>query len=67
MPESLAGVEAILANSQTRPEGMGIDNDAAEWRTNVLEPALSDLALGTSPTDVISELQIQSDDYYANQ
>jgi ABC-type glycerol-3-phosphate transport system substrate-binding protein len=67
MPESLAGVQAILANSQTRPEGMGIDNDAAEWRTNVLEPALPDLALGTSPTDVISELQIQSDDYYANQ
>jgi ABC-type glycerol-3-phosphate transport system substrate-binding protein len=67
MPESLAGVQDILSSSATAPEGMGVDNDAAEWRTSVLEPLLSDLALGMDPAEFLSELQAQSDEYYANQ
>jgi ABC-type glycerol-3-phosphate transport system substrate-binding protein len=67
LPGDLAGVEEILAGSVTRPEGMGVDNDAPEWRTNVLEPLLAELALGMEPAEFLNELQTQSDEHYANQ
>ncbi len=66
LPEELAGVADMLADSQTMPEGMGVDNDAPEWRTVVLEPLLADLALGAAPEEFIANLQQQSDEYYAN-
>lgn len=65
LPASLAEVEAIMKSSKMVPEGMGVDNDASEWRTAVLEPLLSELALGMEPAEFIKEMQSQSDDYYA--
>lgn len=64
MPDSLAVVKEILATSTMRPFGMGVNNDAVEWRTNVLEPLLADLALGMDPSEFIQELETQSDDFY---
>ena len=65
LPESLAAVNAILSASKTVPEGMGVDNDAPEWRVTVLEPLLAELALGMDPAEFLEQLQQQSDDYYA--
>jgi ABC-type glycerol-3-phosphate transport system substrate-binding protein len=64
-PPSLAKVEEIMSSSKMVPEGMGVDNDASEWRTAVLEPMLAELALGMDPAEFLQELQKQSDDYWS--
>ena len=66
LPADLAGVQSLLEGATTVPEGMGVDNDAPEWRTKILEPLLAELALGMDPAEFIAELQKQSDEYYAS-
>ncbi len=59
VPDSLAPIQEILAASKLVPFGTGIDTDAPEWRTKVLEPLLAELALGKSPADFVAELQME--------
>lgn len=65
VPEALEGSQKILATSKMIPFQGGLEADAAEWMSSVLEPLLGELAMGMRPGEFVQELQTQSDAFYA--